>query len=798
MKKIALGLLAVLILLCVAGPWWLKNRNAYQLDGELSLSILDNQVTLHRDKVGIPYIFASSLADAIRTQGFVMGQDRVFQVELYRAIIRGELASVVGEVGIESDVKMRVLGILSNATRHARYLDAESREFLQWYADGYNEFVVNKVSEYPLELDLLNLTPSKLSVEELLAVQHYAGFVQSRNYEDEILSLQLATELGDRAMEIAPLNINPDRLFQQTRSSDGVSDEIVSLSQLATKQNKNYSPPVALPTLGSNNWITGSSRSSNNKPILTNDPHLDASILPGPWFPVGIFTPEISAVGANIPGVPGLMVGRNRDIAFGVTNAYGDSQDLFVERVDPANPNHYLEGVQSIAFELDEQKIQIKDSDAEGGYRSQTLLIRRTTRGPIISDHDVFGLAKETPISFRAAAAEIQGSSIGLRDLLVAKNIDQADAALSKIDVLYMNYLFADKNGGIAHRPTGAIPIRQNGEVAQIVSDQDSWQGFIPKEEMPITLRPNKDWLGTSNHDVVPDNYPYFYSTHFSPNYRYLRTKEWVSQSPKKSAQDHWQLVVDNKNLHAQRLVPVFLEALQGKSEFNEFTRLLGEWNFEDHVSSSAATVFHLMHEYLTREMLEGKLSPKLTERLLAKRYYWLQRFDQLIENKDSYWMDNAKTEQVETADLLIQSAAQLTKDRLIELKGNNPESWRWGEFHKVRFLSPLRQKGIGSGLLGGGAHEANGSGETLNRGQYSLNEGPYRSQWFSSMRMVADLSDDKKIMANISGGNSARQFHPYFKSQLDSWLQEQWLPWWLDKQSIEANSQHELRLKPN
>lgn len=141
--------------------------------------------------------------------------------------------------------------------------------------------------------------------------------------------------------------------------------------------------------------------------------------------------------------------------------------------------------------------------------------------------------------------------------------------------------------------------------------------------------------------------------------------------------------------------------------------------------------------------------------------------------------------------------AALKSKNTLTKQRGSDVNDWKWGDYHKVSFVSPLRTKGFGSDFFGGGTHLANGSGETLNRGQYSLNQGPYKSQWFSSLRMVADMSDDQKIMASMSGGNAARQFHPYFKTHLDSWLKEELVPWWLDETKVLENSKHTLNLVP-
>jgi len=314
---------------------------------------------------------------------------------------------------------------------------------------------------------------------------------------------------------------------------------------------------------------------------------------------------------------------------------------------------------------------------------------------------------------------------------------------------------------------------------------------------MPGQINPAKDWLGTSNHDVIPDNYPYYYSTHFSPNYRYERVKEWINEEPKKTSEAHQKMLADVKNKHAERLTPIFLEAIAETEELVAFHQMLSDWDYRDNIDSVAATMFHLTHEYLIRLMFEDKMSPPVFNHFLSSRYYWMQRIDELIEAGTSHWFDIDSTSRHETAKDLIVMAALKSKNTLTKQRGSDVNDWKWGDYHKVSFVSPLRTKGFGSDFFGGGTHLANGSGETLNRGQYSLNQGPYKSQWFSSLRMVADMSDDQKIMASMSGGNAARQFHPYFKTHLDSWLKEELVPWWLDETKVLENSKHTLNLVP-
>lgn len=797
-RKILLGLLLLIVLLIGGSTFYLSRVNHFQRDGELQLSILDQEVSITRDKHGVPYVHAQNLPDLIRAQGFVLGQDRVFQIELYRTIIQGKLASLVGEVGLDSDVQMLVMGVYENAKRHSAQLDDDSRTYLQWFAEGYNAYLSAKPDELPLEFKLLGFAPKPIAVQDLVAVQHYMGFTHSQNHEDEIMSWNLQLALGEeKAASLSPLNINPDRdqaiydLWRQaSKSEDAIGWHGPSPSTTPWV-------PTSMPSLGSNNWVLNGEKSTSGKPILANDPHLDATILPGPWFPIGLFAPGIQAVGATIPCVPGILVGRTKDLAFGVTNAYGDSQDLYLESPDPNKEDHYLEQGESRPYRNKEVILKIKDGEAEGGFREKSLQIRSTARGPLLSDHSFFGLDANRPVSFRWTLAETTSQTIGIDRLLTAKNVFELNDLLADMDVVYFNFVFADTEGNIGHQTTGEIPIREGhqGALAKAPTATDDWTGFIPKSEMPGQINPAKNWVGTANHDVRPDSFPYYYSSHFAPNYRYRRMSEMLNKEEKSSAEDQWKNILDVTNTHARRLNPIFIAALQQDPATQMLAERLKTWDHQDEVNSVGASIFHLVHEDLVRLILADDLPEELFEHLLKMRYYWLQRVDEWIVEGQSPWFDDQNTDKEEKLEDLIIAAGKSTEARLTELLGA-VDQWTWGALHKVIFVSPLRTSGTGRDWVGGGEFPANGSGETINRGQYEMDRGPYESKWFSSMRMVADLSDSEKIRAVVSGGNASRQFHPYFTSQLDSWVKGEALYWWLDPAKAKKEAVHELVLK--
>lgn len=798
LKKILLALVFILFIAIGWGAYYLSHVNDYQVDGELQLDILEADVKVTRDEHEIPYIHAQSLADLIKAQGFVIGQDRVFQVELYRAIIEGKLASLVGEAGLDSDIQMLVLGVYENAKRHAAQLDEPSNRYLQWLADGYNAYLKSQPDEIPIEFSLLGFQARPIEVHDLMAVQHYMGFTHSQNHEDEIMSLNLERALGkDKAASIFPLNINPDRkepVVELWRSA--IPDSLIS--GLSAKPKASPWVPASMPALGSNNWVVNGNKSESGLPIMVNDPHLDATILPGPWFPIGLFAPGIQAVGATVPCLPGILVGRTKHLAFGVTNSYGDSQDLYLETPDPNKEDHYLEQGQSVPYRIKELTLTIKDKEAEGGMRKQPLRLRYTQRGPLLSDHEFFGLDPTQPVSFRWALAETASTTIGLDRLLLAQDVFQLDSLIADIDVIFLNFVFADVKGNIGHRTSGQIPIRagHQGAMAKAPSPTDDWVGFIPKDEMPGQLNPTKNWVATANHDVRPDSFSYYYSSHFAPNYRYLRIAEMLSAKEKFSPADQWKNILDVTNLHAERFTDIFIQALAQDEETKELAATLRNWDFRDQTESVAASIFHLIHEDLVRLILQDDLPQELLEPLLNMRYYWLQRVDDWIARGESPWFDQQGTTEKETLNDLIVEAGKSAKARLQELLGEDPDQWTWGALHRVIFVSPLRTSGMGRDWVGGGDFPANGSGETINRGQYIMDRGPYESKWFSSMRMVADLSDNEKIRAVVSGGNAARQFHPGLTSQLNAWVEGKPLYWWLDPAKAEQAAVHTLILK--
>jgi len=795
-------LLWLLLFLAVAGValvLLLPYSNDYQKDGELTLKGLKKRVTVKRDEKGMAYIYAENLHDAIMAQGFVTAQDRLFQMQLTRLFAQGRICELAGGKARALDIRMRTIGIHRIAKKQAAMLNRQTRDFFQWYVDGVNAFIKECPKDAHLEFKLAGIKPEPWTVTDSLSVLYYMGFSTSANIQTEVVAQMLIEAVGpDKAMEIMPLNINPDDpsdTGDQTRHVPGTSYGFYfsgTEKLTAIKSDRHL-------RVGSNNWAVSPRLSAGGKPVLAGDPHLDTRILPGVWYPLGMITPESRVVGANIPGLPGFSIGRTSYISVSMTNNYGDMQDLYVETVDPTRPGHYLEGKASAPFGVIEEKLKIKNKEAPGGYREEVIKIRSTKRGPIVSEV-LKGLETDKVITLRWAPVESMGDSIGIIRFTTAKSVADMHRALEDYPMLCLNWVFADASGNIGYRASGKIPIRSNNDGTvpyKIVDGNDNWKGWIPQARMPHSTNPEKGWLGTCNHKVVSSDYPYYYSSHFSPSYRYRRLMELLNSPGTKNVNDHWQYQRDEKNLLGEKIAPIMASVLLAHKDTEEMGKILSGWNFMDRPDLAAPTIFQATYLAFARLVFEDELGEKTTNTLLDDWYFWQERLEKMVLEGSSVWFDNDKTgEKVETLNNLFHQAALEAGSRLSKKFGKNPRDWLWGKAHTLELVSPLRRNGLGKELLGSGQMPMGGSSETLYRGLYDPNN-PFSVKVSASLRMVADMGDNEKVAAVLPGGVTGRLFSPHHKDQVQSFMDGRKMYWWFSDRAIDEHTAHTLLLRP-
>ena len=773
--------------------------NRFQKEGTLHLSGLKDPVTVLRDDKGMAYIYANNIEDAFMAQGFVTAQDRLFQMELTRLFATGRISELAGEKGKAVDIRMRTLGLYRNAKKHAKILNKETRLFFQKYLEGVNAYIKTRSDTHHLEFKLAGIKPGLWTIADSLAIAYYMGWDSAANIHTEAIAQMLVEKLGlEKAKEIFPLNINPDDFSKESNAAKGIVQKFAQLHLETDKKIMLYAKGSAL-RVGSNNWAVGPLLSANGKPIVANDPHLDARILPGPWYPIGIVTPDFRAVGVIILGTPGMVVGRTDHIAIGVTNAYGDAQDLYVETVDPENPDRYLEGKDSLPFEMIEETLSIKDKDAPQGVRKETIKIRLTRRGPVISGV-LPGLTTDKVITMRWSAFESMEPSIGLIRILTATSVADIREALSHVNFIMLNFVFADTEGNIGWHVSSKLPIRSRGHgtIPYVVKDsRDNWTGWIPFDDMPQLYNPQRGWVGTCNHKTVGMNYPYYYSSCLSPSYRYRRLKQLLNSPGKKSSDEHWQFQKDTMNLMAKKIAPLMAKALTAHDDTKQMGHILSQWDYLDDIDKAAPTIFQSIYRKFALLVFQDELGENLARTMLDNWDFWEERLQKMVVKGASPWFDNVNTNNIkETMDDLFHQSALDVAETLGSRIGQDPTKWLWGKVHQLEFVSPIRREGLGKGLVGGGSHSFNGSGETLCCGIYDFNN-PFGVTVSASLRMVVDLGDNDKVLAVLPGGVSGRLFNPYTKDQIKAFVHGNKVYWWFSDAAIQKHSKTTLVLSP-
>ncbi len=786
-KSYLLGL-AVLLLAGVLLFTFLR-LNRYQTEGEMKLPGLSGKVTVVRDEKGMPYIHASTTDDLMTALGFVTAQDRLFQMELTRRYVEGRLSEFAGAETADSDIRMRTIGFHRNAKKVAPRLDPETRRSIQKYLDGVNAYISGYGKEHPIEFRLAGIRPEPWEISDSLAILYFMSWNSSGNLDTEIVAQALVEKLGvEKARALFPLNINPDDPASGTGPAGGHPRQTSSAVSGFASDRKLLGLIEDRPLrVGSNNWAVGSRRSPGGKPIVSNDAHLDARMLPGPWYPVGLICPAFRWVGAAIPGIPGSNIGRNDHVALGVTNAYGDIQDLYIETIDPADPGRYLEGTRSIPFEIIPEKISIRDKSVPAGQIKKKFEIRLTRRGPVVSEV-LAGLASSKVVSMRWAPFELPPPR-GLDSLMKAGSAREVREILSRLDFFALNFVFADREGNIGWAASGKLPIRARGDGTipfEVRDGKDNWVGWIPFNRMPQAYNPGRDWVGTCNHFTVAKDFPYYYSTLASPSYRYRRLIELMKEPAQITPDDHWRFQRDDLNLMAKSLAPVMASALKENRDTAAMAGILADWNFEDRADLAAPTVFQAVYSEFARLIFEDKLGKETAALMLKSWYFWQER----LQNE----LLHGSLQRPETA-ALFRQAAWNAYARWSPVLGNDPAKWLWGKAHTIEFVNPIRRKGFGKELLGA-VYPMAGSGETLYRAVYDFRS-PFGVIYSASLRMVADLGDPDKVIAVLPGGVCGRTFHPHAKDQLDSFMNGEKRYWWFSDRAIREHAQSSLLLAP-
>jgi penicillin amidase len=764
---------------------YLLRRGLPQLDGELRLAGLNGPIEIVRDRWGVPHVSARDEHDAFFAQGFCHAQDRLWQMELSRRLARGRLAEVLGEVALDVDRFMRRLGLHRAAQAEWERTAPSTRGCLEAYVRGVNAAIDNLSSvKLPIEFVLTRITPSAWEPLDSLAYGRYMAFSLAPNWESELIRSRLIARLGyARAAALEPDVWQPDAAVLP-RLEDWGPAEMPESGEV---------PPLLLPGTppGSNAWVVSGARSSTGKPLLANDPHLMAR-FPSVFYEVHLAGGgDLQVAGASAPGIPGVLIGHNRHIAWGFTASMADVQDLYVERLDPGNQRRTEFSGRWETGTLVREVIPVKGR-AQPWVENVLVTARH---GPLLTPTP--SLADEhRPLALRSMVLEGPTTLPGLLDLNRATGWEEFRAALRQWTTPSLNIVYADVEGNIGYQMLGQVPIRARGEglvPSPGWSGQYEWTGTLPFDELPRAFNPPDGLWATANQDISKHSRAFFGREFVDPA-RYTRIRQVLEAKERHSAVDFGALQADEVSLPGREIARLLVRQVLPRTELAR--RALDElrgWDGRVSADSAAAAIYEVFrNELITVRHGEqlGELLPALLgvgpHPLLGvvSSHYFLQTrrvLDYLRSDPD---------------DGVVQRAFEGSVEVLRRRLGTGVGAWQWGRLHALKLEHSLSMRKPLGALFDVPPFPWGGDLETVRAGG-SLPGQLAAGGPISAYRFIADCADWDHSLGCLPGGQSGHRGSPHYSDQVEAWRRVAYHPLAFSRPAITRYARHTLKLTP-
>jgi len=836
-KFIFRAVVAVLLLLLVAflafDFWFYRAVRAAlpQVDGTIHLAGLTSPVVVTYDSLGVPNISASNLPDLLFAQGYITAQDRLWQMDMTRRYASGDLSAVLGPEYVKIDREQRILGLRQVAERSVANMPAAQRAQFEAYAAGVNAYIAQHQKTLPLEFRFLTYFPHVWTVEDSALVGlSMTEFLNHGLYKEKLLKEKVLAKLGPELT--ADLFVNSSwRDHPPGAESNSIENEIPEqttpdeeespaprrgekTSQLNSGENEKQVPrlaglarddknrersgtPKGVPLQseslgeltseplnesaneqlqpGSNNWVVSGAHTVSGKPLLSNDMHLELHI-PNVWYEAHLSAGDFDVAGVTMPGVPFVIVGHNRYIAWGFTNLGPNVEDLYIEKFN--DKGEYLTPQGWLQPEHRKEIIRVK------GKPEVDLEVVTTRHGPVITDI-VPGETRK--LALKWVIYDPQISSTVFFDVNSAKNWQEFREAFSHFGAPGQNVVYADVDGHIGYQAAGLVPIRaaSDGPVP-VPGDDDSheWTGYVPFDQMPSVYDPPSGIIATANGRITPDGYPYMVSIQWMAPYRTERIYRLLNARKKFAPPDMLAIQTDILSEFdrycAERFVYAIDHAPKASPRAKQAADLMRNWDGTMATGSAAPTVAYFSRKKLQELLLKPKLGDEWKEYRWFMSTVWLEN---VLAHQPARWLPEGYADYNELLTAAVQAAVD---DR------GTPQSltlWKWGRVHRVDIQHPfwshfpILKKGAGPGSL-----PLSGDGQTVK--QVADHFGP-------SERLTVDFSDLDNSTLDIVNGQSGNIFDEHYNDQWDAYYNGRTFQLPFSQQAVERAGVHHLRLEP-
>jgi len=871
-------------------------------DENVSLPGLKSKVTVLRDARAVPQIYADNPVDLFRAQGYINAQERFFQMDLDRHITAGRLSELVGKNtdAQQADAVVRTLGWRDVAEKEFQQVSPSTKEYLQAYADGVNDYLRGKSSsQLSVSYTVLARAHPLQQIETWQPVDSLAwlkamAWDLKSNYDQELERARVITTVDDvdRVEELYPpypyaehkpilpasatggsessslipraekaqaqrtqraqktqqtqQAQTPQAQIQKSQKSEralpqsrigGLESAGVAKATIQTKAAQQVfgaadSALKSIPDLlgsgegiGSNSWVVGGDLTASGLPLLANDPHLAVS-MPGVWSQVGLHCTQVTqscpfdVAGFGFAGLPGVVIGHNARISWGLTNLYPDVSDFYLERI-VGDQVEYDGKLRPLTTH--------KETIFVAGSDPVTITVRSTAHGPLLSDviDEVAraGISAPVPgekinrdssyaVSLAWTALTPGHAMDALLSLDVATDFDQFRAAALKLDAPAQNLIYADVDGHIGYQAPGRIPIRGPGrEKAGVPADGtwphpgwDSaydWRGFVPVKDLPGTEDPPEGFIVAANQAVTGPDGPVKFTQDWDYGYRSQRIRDLLTAAAKNTHRltvaDMRVIQGDTYNGIAAILVPLLLKIKQEDKFTQEAVDLLRGWDYTQPTDSAAAAYFNvvwvtILNLTFSDELPEG-FKPDGGDR-------WFEVVRKLLASEHNKWWDNGLTpDVVESRDEVMRLALSKARLQLTSTLGKDPKRWEWGRLHRLRLeQTPLGIPGSPSflhKLFDRGPYEAPGGSSIVNAFSWDAASQTFDVTDAPSMRMIIDLSNlDSSRWVNQTGISG----HPgdsHYDDQIQTWLNGGDYSWPFSARAVRAEDDDEQLFTP-
>jgi len=696
--------MAAALLIAAGLLYWFLYRPLPQTSGSVRAPAA-RQVTIARDRHGIPHITAHSIEDALFAQGYAMAQDRLWQMDMTRRLATGTLSEVAGRQTLESDLESRRLRIAPLAEEFARRMPPADRAVIAAFARGVNHYIDSARTRLPVEFFLLGYDPKPWTVADTVAICLQMHRTLSSTWRTELVKGALIEDGGAELV---------DALFPLLEGAE-------------------FAP-------GSNAWAVDARRSAGGRPILAGDPHLEFT-LPSVWHLAHLKAPGMNVAGGALVGVPGILIGRNERIAWSMTNLGFDVQDLYIEKLDTHSGRMlYRNRLESARAER--EVIQVRDG------RPVDAVLWVTRHGPIFLQEGGKNLA------LRWAAAEIDGFGFPLLDLNRASNWTEFRAACARFPGPAQNFVYADRDGNIGFQVAGRLPVRRKhrGDVpVDGSSGEFEWEGFIPFDELPSAFNPPAGFIVSANQNPFPPRYKYPVAGHFAPPYRAAQIGSLLASRPQWKAEE--MAAVQNdvyaafERFLAAQLVAVYDQRGRGNPTLAPAAELLRHWDGQMERGRPEPLIVTLAYQHLRKAIAE-RASPSLGARHAAQ--IGPAAIERLLRERPAAWFEDW--------DAVVLRAFLDAIEEGRRMQGRDPLRWDWGAYNRLHLTHPVmgRFRWVGP-YFNLGPYPMSGSPTTVK--QITRRLGP-------SLRFIADLADDEGFFLQIVAGQSGHLLSGHYKDQ--------------------------------